>query len=111
MTNLTLSITIAGVLSGLTTANAASPLDSTAPTPPLTYASVFADYRTLADVEPKPWAELNDTVRSVGGHSGSLASKTGGAAPKMNGSRASGGVEVQRATSKPSDAPVGTGKP
>jgi len=53
----------------------ASPLDPAAPTPPLKYESAFRGYRAFEEAEVKSWRELNNTVRSVGGHAGSLPAK------------------------------------
>jgi hypothetical protein len=50
-----------------------SPLDPTAPVPPLTYVSSIAGYRAFGEVEVKTWPQVNETVRSVGGHAGTLS--------------------------------------
>jgi hypothetical protein len=47
-----------------------SPLDAAAAVPALDYRSAFAGYRPFDDVEAKPWREVNDRARDVGGHAG-----------------------------------------
>ena len=56
----------------------ASPLDATSPVPPLTYRSPFSEYRAFDEVEPKSWRQVNDTVREVGGHAGTLSNASRG---------------------------------
>ena len=58
-------------------AETVSPLDAGATAPALTYESAFEGYRAMHDVEPKPWREVNETVRTTGGmtHGGDPAVK------------------------------------
>ncbi len=65
---------------------AASPLDASTATPPLGYASAFANYRPYSDLEAGNWRGLNETVKAVGGHMGAMARQSSpqtpnGAAP------------------------------
>jgi len=57
----------------LSAALAADPTDAKAPTQPLRYQSVFADYKPWRDIKPGSWRELNDSVAPAPGKTGGHA--------------------------------------
>ena len=54
---------------------------STAPTAAPSYRSAFEGYRSFRIEELPGWPSVNDTVRSVGGHTGSIRDSGAKAAP------------------------------
>lgn len=50
---------------------APDPADATVPVPVTTYDSALGDFRRM-DLKQVPWKRANETVRSVGGHMGSV---------------------------------------
>ena len=43
--------------------------------PPVTYRSVFEDYRPYREQELAPWRQVNEEVARAGGHAGVLKSR------------------------------------
>lgn len=79
-----LVVLVAGQLvHGLTTAWAGDkpkppdPADPSASVPSAAYESALGDFRRL-ELKPLPWKRANDTVRSVGGHMGSVEDREKG---------------------------------
>jgi len=50
-------------------------------TTPLSYRSAFEGYRSFRIDELPPWGAVNDVVRSVGGHTGSVRASDSGTEP------------------------------
>lgn len=55
---------------------APDPGDPTAAVPPITYQSSFDGFTGYGAVKAIPWRSANDTVRSLGGHMGSIEEAT-----------------------------------
>lgn len=53
-------------------AQKSDPLDPQSPSIPLSYKSAFEGYRSFRSDLPTPWRSVNETVRAVGGHTGSV---------------------------------------
>jgi hypothetical protein len=51
---------------------APDPGDPKAAVPPIAYQSSFDGFTRVESVKPIPWRSANDTVRSLGGHMGSV---------------------------------------
>ena len=48
------------------------PLDPQSPSTPLSYRSAFEGYRAYRSDPPPSWRSVNDAVRAIGGHTGSV---------------------------------------
>ena len=91
----------AGLAYSQTTDGRADPADPKAGVPPSHYRSAFADYETYRDPQVANWRDVNEAVRSAGGHVGLAAKPAAGA----KGAAPNKGVEPAEAT--PKSAPGG----
>ncbi len=78
-----LAVLAAGTAAHAEPAALTAAADPAQKTPPITYQSPFAGDRAFQVLPPEPWPQVNDRVREIGGHMGSLQNDNAapGAAP------------------------------